>query len=199
MTTCLSPSVNKRRLILIGNPENRRVVAFVQAMTEAGHGAPVLFSHLQLLRDPSLLERYAGEECMVRLEAAGENAELDCALLERGYEAARAQHHWSLSPRRVRRTMLGYGQILCPRQYHLGFTHYLQTLQRIFDTHNHWHVLNPPAGVLQLFDKRVLMAQSRQAGIPVPDALNRFWPGPVTTSGALREAMRTLQWPSVFV
>ena len=56
-------------------------------------------------------------------------------------------------------------------------------------------LLNEPADIAVMFDKRACHARLAEAGVPVPPAL----PGPVHDYGQLRSALRETGWPQVFV
>ncbi|MFF8946835.1 STM4014 family protein [Streptomyces sp. NPDC014864] len=65
------------RLVVVGNPENRRVALFARAVREAGLPAPRVVSWAAVLRDGGA--SFAGDE-VVRLESPGEDGEVDRAL-----------------------------------------------------------------------------------------------------------------------
>nr|MBA3540727.1 STM4014 family protein [Deltaproteobacteria bacterium] len=58
------------------------------------------------------------------------------------------------------------------------------------------HVVQPPASVVELFDKSATSARWHALGIPVPEALPG---GRVTDPDDLRARMEAAGWPSVFV
>ena len=73
----LSRSVSKRRRwIVLGNPDNRRVTSFQSALRELGQPAADVVSYLDLLRGKIDLSetftQFAGEPCVLRIESPGE-------------------------------------------------------------------------------------------------------------------------------
>lgn len=180
--------------LIIGNPENQRVEGFCHALAAAGEPAPRVLSHLALLDDLRHLERVPSTPHLVRLDAAGENAAVERALLKLGWEAARDSGATALSPAALDAMPVQRGEILCPRQHHLGLARYLEQLQAVFDARPAWRVLSPPRRVAELFDKRLCSQLYAARGLPVPDAL----PAVADVAG-LRAAMQERGWPAVFV
>jgi len=180
------------RFLVIGNPENRRVSSFVDALKNLRQPTPVVVPHLQLLRNPSLLHQYANEAFCVRLESVGENRDVEYMLLQNGLEQAT-----KLNVSTTRDYNVRHGEVVCPRQFHLGYTTYLAALQQQFEQIPHWRILNSPADVMTLFDKRKLMSIYHRAAIPVPEALS--FETPVKHTDELRALMNTRGWRKVFV
>jgi len=85
---------NKQAVLIVGNPENRRVRDFA-AVWQRLHGrSPEVFSYLELLRRPP------PEAPLVRLDSPGENQELAEALAGRRLED---------------------GEVACLQEYHQGY------------------------------------------------------------------------------
>jgi glutathione synthase/RimK-type ligase-like ATP-grasp enzyme len=166
-------------LVLIGNPENRRVSAFIEALARVGAPAPEVFAHADLLRDPALLERVPDDERVVRVDATGENPEVELALLRLGgYDGPPP----------------GHGELVAPAARHRGFVRYLRSLHRVFLRRRSWRVLNPPRRVLQTFDKLRTSRRWERMGIPVCERLDG-----VATPDELRAAARARDLDHVFV
>jgi hypothetical protein len=87
-----------------------------------------------------------------------------------------------------------HGRILCPRQYHLGFLKTLTELQGIFAAHPRWRILQSPASIADLFDKRITSRKYASLGVPVPEPLDG-----VTDPESLRQRMREQDCREVFV
>ncbi|PRQ06178.1 STM4014 family protein [Enhygromyxa salina] len=186
------------RVLIIGNLDNRRVTGFVEALARAGQPAPMLLSHRELVADPGVLAAVPDQPLAVRIDACGEDPEVERALLELGAEVLTDDGGCE----RVTRAQLAaapprFGQIVAPRQHHAGFIAYLERLDEVFAARPSWRVLNPVADLRVLFDKRETSRRYAALGIPVPDAL----PGlaKVQTPAQLREAMVAARWPAVFV
>lgn len=182
------------RYIVIGNLDNRRVGLFVEAARALGCAAPVLFSHAELIAEPGRLAAIPDEPHVVRIDAAGEDAGVERALLGEGYEAARVLGVSTRSPDELARHPARRGEIVCPRQAHLGFERYLGRLTELFAARPSWRLLNPPDAIAELFDKRCTWRRYRELGVPVAEAIPD-----VEEVEQLRVEMRRRGWREVFV
>lgn len=181
--------------LVIGNIENRRVQMFCQALRHLGQPAPGLLPHADLIRDPARLLGLPDEPLLVRIDAAGENSEVEEALLCLGYEEALRAGVDAISPAALREAPLRHGEIRCPRQHHFGFLRYLRSLAAILEQRPSWRLLSPLASIAELFDKRAATKRYAGLGVPVPEALG----GDLETPAELRAAARQRGWRSVFV
>lgn len=183
---------------IIGNLDNRRVTGFVDALARRGWPAPILLSHRELITDVSALAALPDAPMYVRIDSVGEDLEVERLLLERGF-AALPDH-----ARCVRRTVAElrrdpprFGQLLAPRQHHLGLLDYFDSLAAVFAGKPSWRVLNPIADVRVLFDKVASSRRYAAAGIPVPEPLPEL--EQVHSAEQLREVMVARRWQAVFV
>ncbi len=179
--------------LIIGNPENRRVGLFQRALRSRGRPPAKVVAHLDVLRGEGLDDQRQAP-ALVRLDATGENPDVERALLALGYDDAVRAGVSTIDPDALAAQTPEPGRILCPRQHHFGFLRYLERLQRIFDRHSRWRVLQPISSVRELFDKRLTSRRYAAAGIPVPDSLDG-----VATPDELRRAMHVRSWRGVFV
>ena len=161
-----------RPWILIGNPENRRVTSFQEALVEQGQPPAKVVSWLDVIHRPEVLERLPREPAIVRIDSAGENFAVEQALLTLGFEGARRDGASTIHPRRVTELQHDHGRILCPRQHHHGFLVVLARLRALFANRPDWRVLNPPDSIAELFDKRLTSRRYEALGIPVPPRLD---------------------------
>ena len=182
------------RFLLLGNPENRRVTLFQEALAQAGLPAAQVVSWLELLDDPDALLLVADEPLLFRVDSPGENEAVERAFLKRGYEAARELGCSTIAPARLDALPSSRGRIVCPRQAHLGFESALDDLARALAQRPRWLVLNPVEEIRELFDKRVTSPRYAALGVPVPETLTG-----ITTSQELRAAMDERGWESAFV
>jgi hypothetical protein len=180
--------------LLIGNPENRRVTLFQEALVSQGLPPAHVVPWLALLRDPGVLADLPDTERLVRIDATGENFEVEKALLRQGYEDARALGCSVLTPEEVEALPEDHGRILCPRQHHLGFLRALRQLEATFAEHPRWRVLSSPGSIAELFDKRLTSRKYAGMGIPVPPGCEG-----VTDVESLRTRMREEGWREAFV
>jgi glutathione synthase/RimK-type ligase-like ATP-grasp enzyme len=154
------------RLAVVGNPAGRRVALFTAAATRAGLAAPQVFAWRDVLTGGPV----PGPEHTVRIESPGEDAEVD-RLLRGAATPARA------------------GEIVGGAEAYAGLG---VALDRI--AAGGGRLLNPPADVRVMNDKRRCHATLAAAGVPVPPALP-----PVEGYAQLRAAMRAAGWRRVFV
>lgn len=137
-----------------------------------------------------------GGPAIVRIDSAGEDDAIDRRLIARGEAAARGVGCEVIAARDALALPVARGQILYPRQHHLGFVAVLDELAAAFAAAPQLYVPQPPAAVQLLFDKRATSARWHAAGIPVPDPLPG---GEVREPDDLRARMDAVGWTSVFV
>lgn len=170
------------RFLIIGNPENRRVGLFTEALAQQGLPAPEVVPWLEVVRSSKPLERIEGPR-LVRLDSYGENFAVEKELLRRGGFPQAS----SLEERR--------GEVIAPAVTNRGFQAVLRELEALFARKPEWRVLNHPREIDELFDKRRTSRRFHAAGIPVPEFLEEV----PTTPEALLDAVRALGWRQVFV
>ena len=184
------------KFVVIGNPANRRVTMF-QAALAAQNLSPATVIAWRDLVVAGAPERVLGalpeSPAIVRIDSAGEDEDLERALIRRGEAAARAEGYAAIDARGLDAVPRELGRILFPRQHHLGFLAVLRELDAALAARPAWRVVQPVAAIEELFDKRVTSAKWAALGIPVPDAIA------VRDPEDLRAQMRARGWPSVFV
>ncbi|MEU4423223.1 STM4014 family protein [Actinoplanes sp. NPDC024001] len=159
------------RLAVVGNPANRRVALFAEAVARAGLPAPEIHPWRDVLRHG----RVPGPGVLVRIDSPGEDAEVDLLLRELGSgRPSRPAEH---------------GEILGTAAAYAGLR---QALSRI--SGGGGALLSQADDVLTMTDKPRCHALLAAAGIPVPAAL-----GSIHDYASLRAAMREAGWGRVFV
>lgn len=179
---------------LVGNPEHRRVAMFQAALAAQGLPAARVLAW-RALAEPGAPARLLGElpdDTILRIDSMGEDDDVERALLRRGEAAARAEGVPAIGARALEGIPREVGRILHPRQAHLGFLAVLAELEAALRPS--WRVLQPPAAIAELFDKRATSRRWRGLGVPVPDAFDD-----VRDPDDLRARMREAGWASVFV
>ena len=180
--------------VILGNPENRRVTLFQAALQTQGFSPARVVSWREFLRDPKSLADVKVEQCWFRIDSAGEDFEVERALLRLGAKAARARGVSSVSAKAIDALVDDRGRILAPRQAHLGFEVALRRIARLLGKRPGWRALNPVPDILELFDKRKTSARYAAEGIPVPESL-----GKIDTVAQLDARMAKEDVPTVFV
>lgn len=159
--------------LLIGNPENRRVTLFQEALAELGQPAARVISWLDLATNGSdVLADVDLSEAIVRIDSAGESFEVERAFLRLGFEAAAAAGYDFIQPEEIGRLAYDRGRIIHPRQAHLGFLQVLEGLRPVFASRPGWRLLTPLEEIPVLFDKRLTSRRYESLGIPVPPRLD---------------------------
>lgn len=188
------PSRSALPYILIGNPDNRRVTLFQQALARQGQDPATVVPWSALIDSLEPLAALPHDEALLRIDSAGESFEVERGLLRLGYEEARALGVCTIEPDVAAALPFDHGRIICPRQANLGLLRLLRRIDRLLARRPGWRPLSQPAALAELFDKRITSRRYAAAGIPVPEALEG-----VEEPEALREAMRARGWPAVFV
>ncbi|MEU4626471.1 STM4014 family protein [Actinoplanes sp. NPDC023801] len=159
------------RLAVVGNPENRRVRLFTEAVRRAGLAEP----EIHPWRDVLVSGRVPGPGTHVRMDSPGENAEVDRLLRELG------------SGRPT--TAAEHGEITGTAS---AFTGLREALRRV--EAGGGELLSQPADILTMTDKPRCHALLAASGVPVPSALPA-----VHDYDSLRAAMSGAGWGRVFV
>ena len=177
-------------MIVVGNPENRRVAMFQGALLAQGHPPARVVAWRDLV-EPGAPARLLRDDPMIRIDSTGENDEVERALVRRGEAAARAEGVPAISAAELAAMPAELGKIVHPRQHHLGF---LAVLAEIEAATAGVRVVPPPSAIRELFDKVAASHHWRALGIPMPDALPV-----VRTPDEVRAAMRERGWTTAFV
>ena len=187
------------QFVIIGNPANRRVTMFQAALAAQGQPPAHVIAWTEVIAAGAhSLDTVpvTGAPTIVRIDAAGEDHDVERALIARGEAAARREGSPAITTAALARIPHEVGRILYPRQHHLGFVAVLDELAAVFEARPAWRVLQPPAAIAELFDKRVTSARWHGLEIPVPDVLPG---GPVREPDELRARMTAVGWSTVFV
>lgn len=182
------------RFLVVGNPENRRLSAFAEAVRAAGH-EPDLLSWRDLLEGRVRL-RDRSQDAVVKLDSPGEDFEVTRRLLALGAEVEDREHPDAelLSVKAALELAPDRGLIRCPRQWYRGFQELLRSCSREFVAAPPRLLCNRPATIALQFDKPRCHERLSEAGVEVAPALPQ-----VGSYAELRAAMETAGWSRVFV
>jgi hypothetical protein len=182
------------QVVILGNPENRRVTHFQEALKKEGWPEADVCSWTDFLNNPSCLDGRPDVPTFLRIDSCGENQQVEQQLLESGFPQTEGLSCRSISPSELRTLGPAHGRLLCPRQVHLGFEQALQELGQICRRKAHWKWSAQPDSIATCFNKAASATLFRSLGIGVPEQLE-----PPENFEALIEGMRSRQWTSAFV
>jgi glutathione synthase/RimK-type ligase-like ATP-grasp enzyme len=165
MNGVLSLLESKPWLGLIGNPENRRIVEFQDAVEEEGWVRPPCLAYDELITDLQTLEDFETE--MLRIDSPGENTKITQALIALGGGPD--------SPD------LEFGEIDYLKEYYSGFCVVLERIER-----RGIPCLNSPQEIRMMFDKWGCHELFERNGVSRPESE----PGPKNVN-ALFSRMRS--------
>lgn len=131
MNGVLSPWASKPRLGLIGNPENRRIRDFQEAVEALGFPRPPCLAYAELLT-PDALDHFDVD--LLRIDSPGENESVARALITRGGGPGHPEQE--------------FGEISFLREYHRGFCEVLELIEQ-----RGISCLNAPRDIAVMFDK----------------------------------------------
>ena len=154
--------------ILLGNPENRRVQGFVDALAEEGHALRTVVAWRDVLDDPRVLDDLDDTPAFLRIESAGEHEGVQERLLHLGGYRGPRPH---------------FGQVVGPTALHRGFVGAMGIMGEVLRGHPSWVPLATPDAILSVFDKRAFHERCAALGVPTPERLH------VDTVDALYEAL----------
>ena len=173
MNGVLSPWVNSPRLGLIGNPENRRIRDFQEAVVALGCPRPGCLSYEEILRDAGALARFDVD--LLRIDSPGENENVARALIALGGGPADAR--------------MEFGEIGRLVEYHRGFCTVLEWIgQRGIPC------LNTPRDIEIMFNKWASHVRFSGRGVARPPT--ELAPH---NCAALREQMRARESGRLFL
>ena len=183
--------------VVIGNRLSRRVELFQAALARLGLPPAQLVSSLTLLAGETALPEFVRRGSVVRIESPGKDFAVERALLELGadeHDEEGAADYERLPRVAVQRLTFDRGRVLAPRQWYLGYRAALRLIEsQLADCPPH-RLLNAPAEIAVMFDKRRCHALLQARGVPVPRSL-----GPVNSFNELMEQMRQTDCRRVFV
>lgn len=158
-------------LLVIGNPENRRVTGFVAEARASGVAVQVL-EWLRLIEEPGCLLERPERELGVRIDSWGENVAVERALLRRGLPYV---DQWPGASRldldQIDAATAQRGRVAAPRQAHQGLRSLLGQLTGLLAQRPGWRCLQPISAIAKLFDKRACHVLAAHLGLRQPELL----------------------------
>lgn len=144
---------------IIGNPENRRVIAFGAALKQLGYNEPNVISYVDWLSGN--MRSSISPESIVKIDSPGENETVRTLLVARGKGIATTKP-------------AEHGEIKDMRPWYAGYCNWLQEMQTLMQEQPAMQVMNDPAAIQLQFNKPACQTILHQQGIPVPHRLPAF-------------------------
>lgn len=190
-----SPPPSGARFVIVGNPENRRVVLFQAALERFGLAPALVVPWLEVIQQRVAWERMISPGTVLRIDSPGENFGVERALLESG---ANLPDEWEHAPRLSRAHAAALledrGRIRHPRQWYRGFRAVLFRMEEALNACARHTRMHSAADIALMFDKVDCQQRLAQAGLPIPPTL-----GTVTSFDELIDRMNCADLHRVFI
>jgi hypothetical protein len=178
-----------RPIVVLGNPENRRVRMFCAAALRLQLRPPQVIAYEAVLAGNIDPRDFVAPGDRVRIESPGENEIVHRTLVARGAAASNGDVPFFYDPAEKAE----FGQIDHPGLWYRGFSALLDDWERALDPRPvAW--MNYPSDIRLLFDKAGCRQHLENLGIPVPASL-----GTVKSYSDLRARMRERGASRVFL
>jgi glutathione synthase/RimK-type ligase-like ATP-grasp enzyme len=146
------------QFIIVGNPENRRVITFCETVQQLGYGMPTVISYAGWLSGREHPE--FPPTGIVKIDSPGENDAVRKMLVVRGGGEATKPDD--------------YGAIKDMQAWYSGYCGWLQEARDVINEQPSLQVMNDPADIQLQFNKPQCQALLQQQGVPVPFRLPAF-------------------------
>ncbi|MEN0066359.1 MAG: STM4014 family protein [Myxococcota bacterium] len=168
-----------RHWILIGNPENRRVTGFVDAVAREDAGTVTVVPWTEVVARPDFWTELDPSPAFVRIESLGENPEVQNAMLRLGGMPARRP--------------LPFGAFVPPAPSHQGFLALLDRVAAGLRERPQWTPLATPEAIRLVFDKSTFHRHCRDLGVAVAETIE------ASSRSELEAVMQAEGWGAAFV
>ena len=183
------PLVNK--FLIVGSPDDRRTHLFQQALKRLQQPPATVIHYKDLHTRPGYLASHITADTILRIESPGKDWQANNLLLHLGATAATAE---GLAAIRPPDHPPAKGWLYPTRQWYLGLCYLLQHLQAEIAPNPPPHIMNSPAAISTMFNKREIQSRLTAANLPVPPILP-----PITSYENLRTAMKAHHCTRVFI
>lgn len=181
------------RIVVIGNPENRRVQFFCNAAVSLNFKAPEIVSYNDILDGKTKLSEVLTKETVLRIESPGENFDVEKKLIAKGARLCMGAGSNTISDSEALRLPPEPGRIRYLRQWFMGFQSFLMECQSNIAASG-CRTINSPGAIALMFDKLSCQQHLSAMKIPVPSFLPT-----VTNYDALRQQMAHHSLNRVFI
>lgn len=184
--------------VIIGNPGNRRVKLFQEALARVGHPPALLVRWIDLLNGTVDLREMLAPGSILRIESPGQNFEVTKALLVAGAEVCNEFPDYPRLPLdAIADLQFDKGRILWPRQWFVGFRRVLLKLDLQLRQIAEHRLMQGVGGILKMFDKPYCHDFLQKSSINVPLALGAL--DGIRSFAELSERLRANHWRRVFI
>ncbi|KAF3884883.1 MULTISPECIES: STM4014 family protein [Nostocales] len=177
-------------LVIIANPENRRVGFLQQALEYFSLPPATVVSYEDAIAGRETLERFDAPNTIIRFDSPEKNFEVDKAIIAAGANVLDDGQYQRIHPADAIKLSFDKGLILYHRQWYLGWQYLLQQWEKQLKC----PTMNHPEDIAVMFDKPRCHERFSSYGIPVPRSL-----GIIKNYEQLREQMRVQECDRVFV
>lgn len=181
------------RIVVVGNPDNRRVQFFCNAALSLNLKAPEIVSYNDILDGKKVLSDILTEGTVLRIESPGENFEVEKKLIAKGARFCMDIACETISDSEALKLTPEPGRIRLLRQWFMGFQHLLLEWQSDIAASG-CRTMNSPEAIALMFDKLSCQQHLNAMKIPVP----RFLPT-ATSYDELRQQMAHHSMSRVFI
>jgi hypothetical protein len=155
-------------IVLIANPETRRVQLFQQALERCGVPPARSISYADLLANRCDLAQFDSPDTIFRFDAPERSFEVDRGFIAAGAELEPEGRHQRISASAAAQLPEDLGRIWYQHQWYLGWKECLKT----WTANIQGRILNHPDDIIIMFDKVRCQQILAAAGIPVPPILS---------------------------
>ena len=170
--------------VIIGNPENRRVTAFVEAIIATKEHTYTVVSYLDLLDNGVNLAQFIRTNSIIRIESSGENSLVRQRLIE---------YCGKTTPSVNGAFLADFGRICYQEEWYQGFCAFLLDVKKQL-LRLDVPLMNGIDSILTMFDKVACKEIFFKNNIPTPVSL-----GQISNYAALRQQMTLQRINSVFI
>ncbi len=183
------------RVVVVGNPDGRRVTLFREVMAGLGAGELRVVSSADLLAGRVRLASFVEEGSVLRIESPDRDFAVERALIAAGADEPDDVVGASrIGREEAMRLEFDRGRILYPRQWFLGFRAFLRTIERQRAECPPHRLMNATDAIAVMFDKPHCHARFEASGLPCPRGL-----GTPEDYDVLRQRMHEAGLRRVFV
>lgn len=188
------------KFIIIGNPENRRIGLFQQALNYWGLPSAKVLNYLDLICDRESLADIIDSQTIIRIESPERNFLVEKAIIAAGANIEPAGNHQQITAADALALEFDKGRIYYPKQWYLGWCNLLQQwanvilnqdiLNQSLPGNNLGYFINHPTDIIQMFDKRICHQRFTDYSLNQPDIVHNNLISPNSLAGGLAKISR---------